>query len=51
MANTILIKNLYNSAGVPTHGAGLKIAELAVNTTNTTGGNRGYIFMGVTSEV
>ena len=50
MANTILIKNLYNSAGVPTHGAGLKIAELAVNTTNTTGGNRGHIFMGVTAE-
>ena len=50
MANTILIKSKTDGAGAPAHGSGLKIAELAVNTTNTTGGNRGHLFLGVTAE-
>ena len=54
MANTILIKSLYNAAGVPAHGSNLKVAELAVNTANDTGadgtGNRGHVFMGVSVE-
>ena len=50
MANTILIKSKTDDVGVPTHGSGFKVAELAVNTANTTGGNRGHVFLGVTAE-
>tara|TARA_R100001443_G_scaffold28896_1_gene42164 strand:+ start:553 stop:3075 length:2523 start_codon:yes stop_codon:yes gene_type:complete len=52
MANTILIKSKTDGAGAPAHGAGLKVAELAVNTSNTTAtaAGRGNLFLGVTAE-
>ena len=52
MANTILIKSKTDGAGAPAHGAGLKVAELAVNSSNTpaTAAGRGSLFMGVTAE-
>ena len=52
MANTILIKSKTDGAGAPAHGSGLKVAELAVNTSNTpaTAAGRGNLFLGVTAE-